>query len=115
MHYYQRHIGDYTKDTSHLTLLEHGVYCRLIDIYCANEKPISNKQKYRCIGARTKDEKEAVDNVLNDFFKLDEDNWTQKKCEEVIQDYRKKGNTSRVNGSKGGRPPKPRDNPEETQ
>ena len=33
MHYYTKHIKDYKTDTAHLTLLEHGVYNSLIDLY----------------------------------------------------------------------------------
>ena len=31
MNYHKRHIGDYLKDTAHLSLLEH-VYARLLDV-----------------------------------------------------------------------------------
>ena len=40
MNYYERHIGDYLKDTAHLSLLEHGVYSRLLDVYYTRESPI---------------------------------------------------------------------------
>ena len=36
MHFYKFHIGDYAKDTGHLTLLEHGVYRSLMDWSYAN-------------------------------------------------------------------------------
>jgi uncharacterized protein YdaU (DUF1376 family) len=32
VNYYERHIGDYLKDTAHLSLLEHGIYTRLLDV-----------------------------------------------------------------------------------
>jgi hypothetical protein len=31
MKFYQRHLGDYARDTAHLSLLEHGVYSVLLD------------------------------------------------------------------------------------
>ena len=37
MNFYPRHIGDYIARASHLTLLEHGVYARLLDIYYSRE------------------------------------------------------------------------------
>ena len=40
MNYYKRHIGDYLKDTAHLSLLEHGVYARLLDVYYTRETAI---------------------------------------------------------------------------
>ena len=54
MNYYKRHIGDYMKDASHLSLLEHGVYMRLIDVYYTRESSIPEDQAARLIGARTK-------------------------------------------------------------
>ena len=40
MNYYQRHIGDYARDTGHLSLLEHGVYMVLLDYHYASEAGI---------------------------------------------------------------------------
>ena len=47
MNYYERHIGDYLKDTAHLSLLEHGIYGRLLDIYYTREEPIPEAQVMR--------------------------------------------------------------------
>ena len=40
MHYYKFNIADYRKDTTHLSMLEHGIYRTLIDWYYLDEKPI---------------------------------------------------------------------------
>ena len=45
MHYYPKNIGDYRRDTMHLSLLEHGVYMTLIDHYILNEEPFSDNIK----------------------------------------------------------------------
>jgi len=116
MNYYSHHIGDYLSSTAHLTLLEHGVYRRLIDVYYIHESalPADSKQVYRLIGARTKDEREAVDSVLAEFFTETDDGWHQNRCDHEIALC----NKNRTNGKNGGRPPKkqnPTDNPEETQ
>lgn len=84
MNYYERHIGDYLKDTAHLSLLEHGVYSRLLDAYYSRELPIPQDQSYRLVGAKARDERAAVDAVLNEFFQLVEGVWFQKRCDEVI-------------------------------
>ena len=47
MNYYERHIGDYLKDTSHLSLLEHGVYTRLMDVYYTKETGIPKEDAAR--------------------------------------------------------------------
>ena len=40
MNFYKRHIGDYIKKAGHLTLLEHGIYARLMDVYYTREAGI---------------------------------------------------------------------------
>jgi uncharacterized protein YdaU (DUF1376 family) len=70
MNYYQRHLGDYAKDTGHLTLLEHGVYTVLLDWTYATEKPLpdDNVTVYRLCRATERAEKLAVDRVVAEFF-----------------------------------------------
>lgn len=106
MNYYERHIGDYLKDTSHLSLLEHGIYTRLLDVYYTRERAIPDDQVARLIGARSKDEKEALAVVLSDFFHLEDLGWTQGRCEAEISRYQKKAEHNRVVGKLGGRPRK---------
>lgn len=72
MNYYQRHIGDYARDTGHLSMLEDGAYQRLLDRYYATERPIPEADIYRVTRATTKAEKAAVCSVLAEFFKYDE-------------------------------------------
>ena len=68
MNYYERHIGDYLKDTAHLSLLEHGVYTRLLDVYYTREGGIPLSECGRLIGAKSKDERAALSLVLSEFF-----------------------------------------------
>jgi uncharacterized protein YdaU (DUF1376 family) len=106
MNYYKRHIGDYLKDTAHLSLLEHGIYTRLMDVYYTKESAIPNDQAARLIGARTKDELAALKSILNEFFTLQNDAWVQARCEIEITHKDEKAETNRVNGLRGGRPKK---------
>lgn len=87
MNHYPRHIGDYLKDTSHLSLLEHGAYARLLDVYYTREGPIPADQATRLTGARTREERAAVGAVLAEFFVLDGDEWRQKRADEEIAAY----------------------------
>lgn len=116
MHYYQHNIGDYRRDTAHLSLLEHGVYRQLIDMYYLSETPIpkETQQVFRRLSARTQEEQIAVEIILNEFFLLTDDGWAHKRCDAEIDLYRKKANNSRENGKKGGRP-KSTLEPEKTQ
>jgi uncharacterized protein YdaU (DUF1376 family) len=70
MNYYQRHLGDYAKDTGWLTTYQHGVYALLLDWYYANEKPIPLELAYRIVKARSGPERKATDEVLLAFFDL---------------------------------------------
>ena len=104
MHFYKYHIGDYMKNTSHLSLLEHGAYKRLLDVYYTTEEAIKDKNKYRCVGARTAEEKEAVDAVLDDFFTQVNGKWHSERCDKEIEKYKNRADQNRKNGSNGGRP-----------
>jgi uncharacterized protein YdaU (DUF1376 family) len=110
MHYYQFNIADYRKDTIHLTHLEHGIYRQLLDEYYLNEKPIKTQQVIRRLRILTQEEKTALENVLSDFFEHDaqEDSWSHKRADESLEAYKAKAEIARANGSKGGRPKKPK-------
>lgn len=104
MNFYKRHIGDYIKDAGHLTLLEHGVYTRLLDVYYTREAGIPQDKAARLVGARSKDEVQALANVLEEFFTLTDGTWTQGRCEEEIGNANAQADANRNNGKKGGRP-----------
>jgi len=86
MHYYTKHIKDYKTDTAHLTLLEHGVYNSLIDLYILTENPLEpNLQKLcRLVNATTDDEIKSVENILDEFFTESDDGYRQKKCDQEL-------------------------------
>ena len=90
VNYYERHIGDYLKDTAHLSLLEHGIYSRLLDVYYTREASIPDDQVIRLIGARTREEKDALKAVLQEFFRLDETGWRQDRCDREIERFQDK-------------------------
>jgi uncharacterized protein YdaU (DUF1376 family) len=106
MNYYKRHIGDYMKDASHLSLLEHGVYMRLLDVYYTRESAIPVEQAARLVGARSKDEKEALTMVAGEFFRAVDGFYTQTRCDLEISAQQQKAETNREVGKRGGRPKK---------
>lgn len=114
MNYYERHLGDYAKDTAHLSMLEHGAYNLLLDRYYGTEAGIPADQVYRIARARTKDERAAVDAVLAEFFELKDGSWTKGRCDEEIEKAKLRIDAARENGKKGGRP-KAKANLEQTQ
>lgn len=106
MHYYQHNIGDYARDTGHLSVIEHGVYRLLLDWCYLNEKPITTEQAIRIARGYQLE----TQSVLSEFFHLESDGWTHKRVIKEIEDYRVKAEKNRQNGAKGGRP-KPNNNP----
>jgi len=120
VNYYKRHIGDYMKDASHLSLLEHGIYMRLLDVYYTREQPIPVDQAARLIGARSDEERTALHVVAGEFFSEVEGCYVQARCEREIAAMLHKAETNREVGKRGGRPKKETqtvscENPEETQ
>ncbi len=107
MNYFQHHIGDYRRDTAHLSLLEHGVYRQLMDMYYLAEQKIPEETEvvYRRLCARTDEEKKAVDTVLAEFFSCDS-GWSHTRCDREIAEYQGKAERARSNGKLGGRPSK---------
>lgn len=115
MYKYLHHISDFMVDTAHLTPLEECFYRRAIDFYYLNEKPLPKETQsvFRRLRAITQEEREAVVNVLNDFFVEQEDGFHNKRCDSEIAEYHQNANKNRENGKKGGRPRK--DKPSENQ
>jgi uncharacterized protein YdaU (DUF1376 family) len=92
MNYYEHHIGDYAQATAHLTFVEDAAYSRLIRKYYAEERPLPADLQavQRLVGARTREEKSAVQTVLEEFFFLESDGWHNKRADLEIERYREK-------------------------
>jgi uncharacterized protein YdaU (DUF1376 family) len=90
MNYYEHHIGDYDSATAHLSLVEDGVYRRLICICYRTEAPLPADLKAVCRLARaaSKPERDAVQQVLSEFFQLEEDGWHNARCDADIARYK---------------------------
>jgi uncharacterized protein YdaU (DUF1376 family) len=106
VNYYPHHIGDYLRDTVHLTMVEDSAYRRMLDLYYASEKPLPIDFDYLCklVRARENPEREAVHLVLHEFFQKCEDGWRNKRADEEIRKGRARVKAARVNGKRGGRP-----------
>lgn len=96
MVYYQHFIGDYRRDTRHLTLLEHGAYRELLDQYYLSEEPIplDESKLMRLLSARQDDEQQAIRNVLNDFFVQTDKGYIHKRCDIEIAEYHSKSQSA---------------------
>jgi uncharacterized protein YdaU (DUF1376 family) len=89
LNYFEHHIGDYAEATAHLSILEDGAYSRLLRKVYATERPLPVEvdRVQRLIGARTDEERAAVETVLREFFDLRNDGWHQDRCDAAIEAY----------------------------
>lgn len=81
------YIGDYLKDTQHLSVIEHGMYFKLMLSIYSTGKPIPHKRRYAIADATalptdmlgSTPAYEMVDEILEDYFIKDGDYWTHKR------------------------------------
>jgi uncharacterized protein YdaU (DUF1376 family) len=110
MNYYERYCGDYQRDTAHLSLAEHGAYTMLLDTYFSVEKPLPEdfSSLYRVCRAMTRLEQQAVKTVAEQFFPVSHDDGLRHnpRADREIARARPKIEAARINGRKGGRPPR---------
>lgn len=113
MNYFELHIGDYQRKTAHLSLAEHGAYSLMLQVFYAIEKPLPENRKilYRMLRVSSKRERSAVDSICEQFWYVTEGGLSNKRAEEVLGAYHNWLAKQKANGSQGGRPPKPKDNP----
>ena len=104
MNYYERHLGDYARDAGHLSMLEHGAYTLLLDRYYTTERGIPADQAHRVCRARTREEREAVDTVLAEFFTLEGGCWVNGRATREVTKMQAKVKAAQENGKRGGRP-----------
>jgi uncharacterized protein YdaU (DUF1376 family) len=89
LNYYEHHLGDYDGATAHLSWLEDCAYRRLICLYYRTEAPIPGDMKQACrlVRAASKPERDAVQQVLAEFFVLVDGAWHHDRCDAEIGEY----------------------------
>ena len=109
LNYYRHHIGDYLRDTAHLSLIEDAIYRRLLDLYYMRETPLVDDIPALCRLIRaTADHAETVGVILKEFFVLVDGCWRQKRADHEISEANLAADRARENGRKSkGRPRKP--------
>lgn len=86
MNFYPFHIGDYISHTTHLTDAEDLAYRRMIDLYYLTEQPFEDSG---VVARRVKSKLSVVENILHEFFVLEEDGlWHNKRADEEINKFK---------------------------
>lgn len=75
MNYFELYPGDYLRDTTRLTLIEHGAYLRLLMAYYAEETPLpaDETELFVIVSAVSAADKAAVRKVAARFFPVGDD------------------------------------------
>lgn len=96
MNFYKHYIGDFQRDTSHLSLTEKGAYLALIQHYYATEKPLPNDVGSLCriAGAFSKSERAAV-KVATSFFEVKDGMLWHKRIEAELEKQEHRNDTNR--------------------
>jgi uncharacterized protein YdaU (DUF1376 family) len=123
VNFYKRYMGDYGRDTAHLSLSEHGAYTLMLDHYYSTEQPLPTDPAalFRICRAFDKSEQRAVIAVADAYFPKGPDGLRHNiRADRQIPADLRAIETARVNGKLGGRPKKetqreqeqePRNNP----
>lgn len=114
MNFYKHYLGDYSRKTAHLSLIEHGSYHMLLGHYYGILGPIPNDEKtwFRITRAVTQEETQAVIKIMNEFFPLRSDGMRHnKRADEECKAWLKQAEFNRKVGALGGRPKNPTANP----
>ena len=102
MNYYPFHIGDYLSATRHLSWEEDAAFRRLLDTYYTTEKPLPVDLRAVCrlVLATTEGQREAVKQVLEEFFVLTQEGWSNTRADAEIDAMRDKQQKQRDKANK---------------
>lgn len=105
MNFMKLYIGDYQRDTGHLSIAEHGAYLLMLQHYYATEKPLpTGKALHRLLRAETKADRDAIDAIAAQFWTLTDAGLVNQRGAEEIQKADHQRTVNREVGKRGGRP-----------
>ena len=111
--YYRFYPGDYLRDTSGLSLMEHGAYNLLLHHYYSVEGCVKDEKPrlFRLCGAVLPEEQAAVTHIVNTYFPIINGKLTNNRADKEIDGRRQFLEEQTRKGRLGGRP---KNNPEES-
>lgn len=97
MNFFKLYIGDYQRDTAHLSITQHGAYLLMLQHFYATEKPLpTGKALHRMLRAQDKDERDAIDFVASFFWVTTEEGLVvNKRAHQEIAKARAQAETNR--------------------
>lgn len=111
-------IGDYLKDTTHFSCLEHGAYFLILMDLWVHDGKVPLKRLHKVVKMPREQFLEMWDETLSDVLDLDQDGMvSQKRLLIEMQASHSRRESAAQNGRKGGRPKndeKAKKNPQET-
>ena len=102
--YMALYVGDYQRDTKHLSCCEHGIYLQLL-MHCWSTKsplPVEDRKLKSICNARSQEEVDALQQVLTEFFVQKEDGWHNPRLSKEINKAEAISNSRSEAGKKGG-------------
>jgi uncharacterized protein YdaU (DUF1376 family) len=107
MNFVKLYIGDYQRDTGHLSIAEHGAYLLMLQHYYATERPLpTGKALHRLLRAENRAEREAIDEVVRQFWSERDGGLVNGRADEEIRKAEHQRTVNRELGKRGGRPPR---------
>lgn len=104
MNFVKLYIGDYQRDTAHLSIAEHGAYLLMLQHYYATERPLpTGKALFRLLRAETKTERDAIESVVSQFWTESAAGLINRRADEEIRKAEHQRAVNREVGKLGGR------------
>lgn len=97
MNWFKLYIGDYQRDTAHLSVTEHGAYLLMLQHYYATEKPLpTGKALHRMLRAQDKHERDAIDSVASQFWTTTDAGLVNERADVEIEKASTQADTNRA-------------------
>lgn len=97
MKFFKLYMGDYQRDTAHLSITEHGAYLLMLQHYYATEKALPvDKALHRMLRAQDRIEREAIDTIAAQFWTRTEDGLVNNRAADEIMKASTQAGTNRI-------------------